>query len=192
MSNRSGWVDLLIVVIGAVVGAGIGVWGTIYVTREDRKANEIRQRQLDERQARAEYWMTHLADGSYEWQWAPEGWLGTIDVTTPSKGEKSATINIDKFCPGSLRAAGKALESRGKGKIEENVGNRGMIRLTLPITINDYDPECHLTSKRPQTLIAMVYPREAYEGTVTYKDKFGSSKGGIMLLNHQASPRETQ
>src|SRR5438128_4282057 len=100
---------------------GIGVGGTIYLRHEERQENKQKQRQLDERQAKAEAWMTHLADGSYEWQWAPEGWLGTIDIATSSKGDKSAMINIDKYCPGSLRRSGKALESRDRGKVEENV-----------------------------------------------------------------------
>ena len=172
-ANRRWWVDFLIAVIAAALGGGIGVGGTIYLTHEERQENKQKQRQLDERQAKAEAWMTHLADGSYEWQWAPEGWLGTIDIATSSKGDKSAMINIDKYCSGSLRRSGKALESRDRGKVEENVGNHGMIRLTLPVTINDYDPDCHPTNKRQQTLTAVLYPREAYDGTVAYKISLG-------------------
>jgi len=48
-----------------------------------------------------------------------------------------------------------------------------MIRLTLPVTINDYDPDCHPTNKRQQTLTAVLYPREAYDGTVAYKISLG-------------------
>src|SRR5438445_1171916 len=94
-ANRRWWVDFLIAVIAAALGGGIGVGGTIYLTHEERQENKQKQRQLDERQAKAEAWMTHLADGSYEWQWAPEGWLGTIDIATSSKGDKSAMINIE-------------------------------------------------------------------------------------------------
>jgi hypothetical protein len=194
VQNRSWVVDLVIAVVVAAVGAGIGVLGTILVTREDRKENALKQDELNKKQAKIRFWMTHLSDGVYEWQWAGEGWLGNIDVVT-SKGEKSATIDIDKYCPGDAKPVGKVLESRGvgSGKVEENLGDQGMIRLTIPVMSYDYDAQCHLVKKYRKTLYISLYAREAYDGTVFYKDQTGNKgKGGIALLNSHARPGALQ
>jgi hypothetical protein len=195
VQNRGWIVDLIIAVVVAAVGAGIGVWGTILVTREERKENAVKQDELNKKQAKIGFWMNHLSDGEYEWQWAGEGWLGNIVVVTSSKGEKSVTIDVDKYCPGNTNPIGKVLESRGVGvgKVEENVGDQGMIRLTIPVMSYDYDAQCHPLKKYRKTLYISLYAREAYDGTVFYKDQTGSkSKGGIALLNSHARPGALQ
>lgn len=115
--------------------------------------------------------------GSFEWQWAGEGWKGIVQVASNQNGRRIATVDLKKWC--NNQSIGDAIESTSDGEVDAYENG---FTLHLPVEKYFYDQNCKLQGAARYTLTADVNRVEAYAGEVTYVDDKGKKTYGDMVL----------
>lgn len=122
--------------------------------------------------------------GSFEWQWAGDGWKGVIRVVPNQYGRRVATIDMKKWCNKQIK--GDLIESTSDGSVDAYENG---FTLSLPVKNYVYDQNCQLTGTTESTLTADLNRVEAYAGQVAYKDQQGTAYGDMVLVAYSSGTR---
>ena len=169
------WTAVLVALIGA-----LGLSLQAYISKRV-EVSEQRER-IERLQAQLEQ-----VDGTFEWQWAGDGWRGFVKIEQDASGNRTARVDIKKYCGGAYK--GPVMLSSSPGVVTGDV--RGFT-LMLPVTSYRYDSNCQQTGTGPVILRAKLAPVRAYAGLVEYevKDGVGTSLGDMVLVGYVSGIRQ--
>jgi len=124
-------------------------------------------------------------DGSYEWQWAGAGWIGTI--TVPKEGPPE--IKMSQF----LNCSGQTIEKpllkmAGKGTVNGDSSGTKLV-VNFPVTFIRYDANCNGTDESYTTVVSGTLERTtAFAGRITYMNPNANEdappKGDMILVKY--------
>lgn len=121
---------------------------------------------------------TRRVYGQFEWQWAGEGWIGTVSIKKNDEGKDVAELSMKQVVNVNGKYSTKpVLVSTEEGRIE---GDSDGFRLESRVRKNIYDNGEEKVML--QTLKADLVKVEAYAGTVRYESSDGKMQNGDIVL----------
>ena len=123
--------------------------------------------------------------GTYEWQWAGSGWLGTIVVAK----DGTAEINMEEFLNCNGQTIKKPLLAMtGKGTANADLSGN-TLDVNFPVAFLKYDANCNGTEEPYTSILSGTLDRtSAFAGRIAYinpnSNKNAPSRGDMILTRY--------
>lgn len=189
-----------------IIGMILSVWAisqAMNTARLDAKDSKIRQLENQVQDLQKDKEMAALPSfGEYEWQWAGDNLIGTVNIKKNAEGKDVALVDMRKIVrsfdirrqPDGTYAeidegfqSQEAIISTGEGAI---TGNKSAFKLTLPVLRNIFDGGNKKVGEVRQVLEADLTFVEAYAGKVKYIYPDNEVKrGDIVLVRYNSGIR---
>jgi len=120
--------------------------------------------------------------GTYEWQWAGQGWIGYVDVAKNATARIAMSKHVT--CNGAdtqLPVLEQKPNENGKAVL---IDNGRKLQITIPIHFIRYDG-CNRTGLDEVTVLTGTLARvPAYAGSIGYESKYATHRGDMILVGN--------